>query len=69
MEGVHVANEDQTKGKLKKGAGKLTGDDQMQAEGRQQEKKGDAKQKIEDAKDTVTGSAKNARDAVTGNDR
>jgi uncharacterized protein YjbJ (UPF0337 family) len=63
-----MANEDQTKGKLKKGAGKLTGDDQMQAEGRQQETKGNVKQKAEDAKDTVTGGAKNARDAVTGKD-
>jgi uncharacterized protein YjbJ (UPF0337 family) len=68
MEGVHVANEDRTKGKLKKGAGKLTGDDQMEAEGRQQEKKGEMKEKWEDTKRTVSGSAKNVRDSVTGND-
>lgn len=50
--------QDQMAGKVKKGAGDLTGDDEMRNEGKTQEKKGSAKEKLEDAKDRVTGAVK-----------
>jgi uncharacterized protein YjbJ (UPF0337 family) len=51
--------QDQTAGKFKKTAGDLTGDDEMKSEGKAQERKGGAKEKLENAKDSVKG-------AVTG---
>jgi uncharacterized protein YjbJ (UPF0337 family) len=56
--------QDQTSGKMKKTAGKLTGDDEMRKEGKSQERKGDAKRKVENVKDSVSGTVK----GVTGQD-
>ena len=50
--------QDQVAGKFKKGAGDLTGDDEMKNEGRAQETKGSAKEKLEDAKDSISGAVK-----------
>lgn len=52
--------QDRAAGKLKKTAGDLTGDDEMRSEGKTQEKKGGAKEKLEDAKQSVKGAAKGA---------
>ncbi len=50
--------QDQASGKLKKTAGKVTGDDQMRSEGETQETKGDAKRKVEKVTDKVKGAIK-----------
>ncbi|GIG55523.1 CsbD family protein [Demequina activiva] len=41
------------KGKMKEGAGKATDDEQLEAEGKWDQTKADAKDKVEDAKDAV----------------
>ena len=41
------------KGKVKEGAGKATGDEQLEAEGKFDQFKASAKDKVEDAKDAV----------------
>ena len=41
------------KGKVKEGAGKATDDEQLEAEGKVDQTKADAKDKVEDAKDAV----------------
>lgn len=41
------------KGKVKEGAGKATGDEQLEAEGKWDQTKADAKDKVEDVKDKV----------------
>ena len=48
-------------GKLKEGAGRLTGDDEMQAEGKADQSKGKVKQGAEHAKDAV----KDVKDGLT----
>lgn len=63
-----MPNEDQTRGKVKEVGGKLTGDDQLEAEGKAEKKKGDAKEKFEDAKDTVRGGFEAAKDKISGKD-
>lgn len=40
-------------GKLKEGAGKATDDEQLEAEGKWDQTKADAKDKVEDVKDSV----------------
>lgn len=52
--------QDQASGKIKKTAGDLTGNDEMKSEGKSQERKGNAKEKVENVKDSVTGAAKGA---------
>lgn len=47
------ATED-TKGKFKEGAGKATGDEQLEADGKWDQTKAGAKDKVEDAKDKVS---------------
>ena len=63
-----MANDEQTRGKLKEFGGKVTGDDQLEQEGREERKKGEAKEKFEDAKDTVKGGFEAAKDKVSGED-
>ncbi|MGO2822684.1 MAG: CsbD family protein [Brachybacterium tyrofermentans] len=46
---------DKMGGQAKEGFGKLTGDKETQAEGQAQQGKADAKDKLEDARDTVKG--------------
>jgi uncharacterized protein YjbJ (UPF0337 family) len=57
-------DQDRMAGKFKQGAGKLTGDEKMESEGRSQESKGTVKKKVEDAGDSVKG----AIDGITGRD-
>ena len=49
------AQKDQLAGKLKEGAGKLTGDEKTQAEGKGQSMKGKVQEGVQDAKDKVKG--------------
>jgi uncharacterized protein YjbJ (UPF0337 family) len=44
---------DEAKGKMKEGFGRLTGDEDTQAEGEMDQAKGKAKQGLADAKDAV----------------
>jgi uncharacterized protein YjbJ (UPF0337 family) len=43
---------DEAKGRAKQAAGALSGDDEMKREGQVEQKKGEAKQKLEDAKES-----------------
>jgi len=51
-------------GKIKQGVGKVTGDDEMRAEGAGQELKGKGQQALGDAKEGVKDAANKAADAV-----
>lgn len=48
-------SKDKLGGQAKEGLGKLTGDKETQAEGHAQQGKADAKDKLQDARDTVKG--------------
>lgn len=61
-------NEDKNKGRFKEGAGKILGDDELEAEGKTQKNKGKAEEKIDEAVDTVKGAAGALKDKVTGKD-
>ena len=63
-----MSNDEQTRGKLKEYGGKITGDDKLEQEGREERKKGEAKEKFRDAKDTVKGGIAAAKDSITGED-
>ena len=56
---------DEVKGKVKETAGKATGDERLENEGRTDQVKGKAKDAVDDAKDAVQG----VRDSLTDNDR
>jgi uncharacterized protein YjbJ (UPF0337 family) len=60
-----AGTEDKTKGAIKEGIGKVTGDRRTEAEGKTDRAKGDAKQAGHDVKEA----AKGVRDSLTGNDR
>jgi uncharacterized protein YjbJ (UPF0337 family) len=60
-----AGTEDKTKGAIKEGIGKVTGDRRTEAEGKTDQAKGDAKQAGHDVKEA----AKGVRDSLTGNDR
>lgn len=55
---------DKVSGKAKEGFGKATGDKETEAEGHAQQGKAEAKDKLEDARDT----AKGAADGLLGGD-
>ena len=55
---------DKVGGQAKEGLGKVTGDKQTEAEGQTQQGKADAKDKLQDARDTVKG----AVDGLRGKD-
>lgn len=59
---------DRTTGKAKEVAGKVTGDKELETEGKTQNLKGKAEDAIEDAKDAASGAAKAAKDALSGDD-
>ncbi|ACU84442.1 hypothetical protein FM106_23150 [Brachybacterium faecium] len=56
---------DKVGGQAKEGLGKVTGDKQTEAEGQTQQGKADAKDKLQDARDTVKG----AVDGMFGKDK
>jgi uncharacterized protein YjbJ (UPF0337 family) len=58
-------NFDQTKGKIKQAAGDLTGDKELQREGKADENAGKVKELVEDAKDKIEDAVDKARDTFT----
>ncbi|MGZ4689660.1 MAG: CsbD family protein [Acidimicrobiia bacterium] len=58
------ATGDQVKGKAKEAVGKLIGDEDLESEGRTDRRAGEAKEKVEHAKDKVEEVADKAKDTV-----
>lgn len=63
-----MSNHDKFQGKAKETAGKATGDEELEAEGKTQHAKGKVEEKVEEAKDTVKGAFEAAKDAASGDD-
>jgi uncharacterized protein YjbJ (UPF0337 family) len=59
-----VSNWDQVEGEVKEQAGKLTGDDELEDEGKGQEFRGDVKDKAEDVKDKAADVADDITDKI-----
>lgn len=59
-----MSDRDQAKGKAREVAGKVTGDEQLEEEGRTQRAKGEASEKIADAKAKVSGTVEATKDAL-----
>ncbi len=59
-----MSNADKLAGKAKETAGKVTGNKELEAEGKTQHAKGKVEEKVDDAKDTTRGAAKAAKDAL-----
>ena len=57
-------DEDRIKGRAKEGAGKVTGDEELEREGEAQGAWGDAKDKARDSWDKAKDAADDAKDAV-----
>jgi uncharacterized protein YjbJ (UPF0337 family) len=55
---------DQLAGKAKEAVGKVTGDEDLESEGRQQEQKEKTKQNLEEAKDKVKGTVEGVKDKL-----
>jgi len=53
-------------GNVKQAAGSVTGNEQLEAEGRSQEAKGDAQKALGNAKDAVGNALHNAANAIKG---
>lgn len=60
---------DKVTGKGKEIAGKLTGDEDMEAEGKGQHAAGKAKEALEDAAETAKGALGSLKDKLSGNDK
>lgn len=58
-------NKDQVKGKIKQAVGDLTGDKGLKREGKADEKAGDLKRVVEDAKDKIEDLVDSAKDKLT----
>lgn len=54
-------SKDKLSGRLKEGAGKLTGDKEVETEGKVQQGKADVADAVQDAKDTVKGAVDGLR--------
>ena len=59
---------DQLAGKVKEGVGKLTGDEDLESEGRREDHAEETKQNIEEGKDKVAGAAQGVKEKLTGDD-
>jgi uncharacterized protein YjbJ (UPF0337 family) len=57
-------DEDRIEGKVKEGAGKLTGDEELEKEGQAQDAWGKAKDKADDAKDEADDAWESTKDAA-----
>jgi uncharacterized protein YjbJ (UPF0337 family) len=60
---------DEVKGKVKEGAGKLTGDEQMEVEGRAESEAAEAKREAKGAANKVKGSVQENVGKVTGSEQ
>ena len=56
---------EQFEGKVKEVAGKVTGDDELESEGRTQRATEDFKEKIEEAGDNIVGAGRAIKDKIT----
>jgi uncharacterized protein YjbJ (UPF0337 family) len=59
---------DQIAGKIKEGAGKLTGNDELESEGRREDHAEQTKQNIEEAGDKVSGAVQGVKEKIQGKD-
>lgn len=57
---------DQLAGKVKEGVGKLTGDEDLESEGRQEDHREQTKQNIDEAGDKIAGAVEGVKDKITG---
>jgi uncharacterized protein YjbJ (UPF0337 family) len=55
---------EQLAGKAKEAVGKVTGDEEMESEGRVQDAKEKTKQKLEEAKDKIKGAVEGVKDKL-----
>ena len=60
---------DRIEGRVKEGAGKVSGDEQLEEEGKGQKSWGDAKDKARSAWDDTKDAAGDAKDAVDGDEK
>lgn len=60
---------DKVFGKAKEVGGKVTGDKELESEGKVQNAFGKVKEKIDDAKDTAKGALKEAKEKLAKNDK
>ncbi|TVR17317.1 MAG: CsbD family protein [Nitriliruptor sp.] len=63
-----MSTQDRFEGKAKETAGKATGDEELEDEGKTQHAKGKVKEKVEETKDTAKGAFEAAKDAVSSDD-
>jgi uncharacterized protein YjbJ (UPF0337 family) len=59
---------DQLAGKVKEGVGKLTGNDDLESEGRREDHAEQTKQNIEEAGDKVAGAVEGVKEKIQGRD-
>lgn len=59
---------DQLAGKVKEGIGKVTGNDELESEGRQEDHREQTKQNIEEAGDKVSGAVEGVKEKIQGKD-
>ena len=57
---------DQLAGKIKEGVGKVTGNEDLESEGRQEEHREETKQNIEEAGDKVAGAVEGVKEKLQG---
>ncbi len=57
---------DQIAGKVKEGVGKVTGNEDLESEGRQEEHREETKQHLEEAGDKVAGAVEGVKDKLQG---
>lgn len=55
---------DQIGGKIKEGVGKLTGDEDLESQGRREEHREETKQNLEEAKDKVAGAVEGVKEKI-----
>ena len=63
-----MSNHDKLEGKAKEVAGKVSGDDQLEAEGKTQHAMGKVEEKAAGLKDSAKGAFEAAKDTVSGDD-
>ena len=59
---------DQLAGKVKEGVGKVTGNDELESEGRREDHAEQTKQNVEEAGDKVAGAAQGLKEKIQGKD-
>ena len=57
---------DQLAGKIKEGVGKVTGNEELESEGRQEDHREETKQNLEEAGDKVAGAVEGVKEKLQG---